>query len=169
MNIVGIGSRKTPEVILQEMHKIGAWIGNSKHWLTSGHAEGADWAFEKGCDGLRCSVFLPWKGYNSHLKSHALQFVVDHTYGPEIWQSIDRFHPAPDKLSAGARKLMARNAAMLMGPSPADVIVCWTEGGLVAGGTGQALRIAESLRIPVINMWNVPTAVQVIERIGHGV
>lgn len=50
---------------------------------------------------------------------------------------------------------MARNAHQLLGnslKSPSLFILCWTDGGRVTGGTGQALRMAPDLGIPVINL-----------------
>ena len=36
-------------------------------------------------------------------------------------------------------------------------IVCWTPGGLLMGGTAQALRIATALKIPIINLGSAKT------------
>ena len=64
-------------------------------------------------------------------------------------------HPAWERCSRTVRKLHARNVAILMGRNcdrPVDAVACWTAGGLVAGGTGMAIRIAEALGIPVLNL-----------------
>lgn len=66
-----------------------------------------------------------------------------------------RFHPAWNRCDHGARKLHARNAAILLGPAldePVDAVVCWTPGGQPAGGTATGIRIAEALGIPVLNL-----------------
>ena len=48
--IAGVGSRQTPQHVLGEMVSIGAWARNNKVYVRSGHADGADWAFELGAD-----------------------------------------------------------------------------------------------------------------------
>lgn len=50
---------------------------------------------------------------------------------------------------------MARNAMQVLGPrldAPADLVVAYTPGGAVTGGTGQALRMAGDIGIPVRNL-----------------
>ena len=42
--------------------------------------------------------------------------------------------------------------------TPVSFVVCWTEGGLLKGGTAQALRIATALNIPIINLGSAQTA-----------
>ena len=51
---------------------------------------------------------------------------------------------------------MARNCHQVLGQdlkTPVDFIVCWTKDGGESGGTGQALRIARDLNIPVYNLY----------------
>ena len=36
--------------------------------------------------------------------------------------------------------------------TPVKFVVAWTEGGLLKGGTAQALHIATALNIPIINL-----------------
>jgi predicted Rossmann fold nucleotide-binding protein DprA/Smf involved in DNA uptake len=64
----GIGSRRTPENIQELMVKLGHYLAGRGWVLRSGGAEGADTAFEKGCDQVhgRKEIFLPWKGYNNN-------------------------------------------------------------------------------------------------------
>ncbi len=38
--------------------------------------------------------------------------------------------------------------------TPVSFVVCWTIGGKISGGTGQALRIAKDLGIPIFNLEN---------------
>ena len=38
------------------------------------------------------------------------------------------------------------------GGDPVDAVICRTEGGVVAGGTGMAIRIARHHEIPVFNL-----------------
>lgn len=152
--IAGIGSRETPANILVEMFKIGEWCKANNITIRSGHAEGADWAFERGAQEA-CTVYLPWKGFNCKLSSKA-KYIVP-TYTKEVMDSVYKFHPKPDKLSHPVVKLMARNGVQVMGQDmkePVDIVVCWTQFGKMVGGTSQALRIAQHYGIPVINMYH---------------
>jgi len=164
MFIAGIGSRETPGDILDEMTRIGEWVrGSGKHYIVSGHAEGADWAFERGAQE-RCIVFLPWKTFNNHLQSNALISVPPLTQKAK--NVTKRYHPAYDKLSHGALGLHCRNGFQILGselgdiltgkviPKRVNVVVCWTSDGKASGGTGQAIRIAEGHNIPVLNMYD---------------
>ena len=46
---------------------------------------------------------------------------------------------------------------------PAKMVVAWTPGGQIVGGTGQALRIAQSHGIPIRNLGN-PEVLQNVQR-----
>ena len=62
----GIGSRETPDDIIEFMMKCGAYLANKGYTLRSGGADGADLAFERGCDkydGIK-EIYLPWTGFN---------------------------------------------------------------------------------------------------------
>ena len=69
-SIAGIGSRETPQPVLDEMKKIGEWCKEINFTLRSGHAEGADWFFEQGAQE-NCTAYLPWAGFNNELESNA--------------------------------------------------------------------------------------------------
>lgn len=76
-------------------------------------------------------------------------------WDPEWEQYSGPFHPAWDRCSQYAKNLHARNAAIILGKGlddPVKFVVCWTKDGKATGGTGQGIRIAESLCIPVFNL-----------------
>ena len=152
MVITGIGSRSTPQSILDAMSLIGTYCRENKIWVRSGHAEGADFAFEAGSQEF-CIAYLPWDGFNKHLVSKAHQYVIKpncHTI-----EITKKYHPAFDKLSYGALALQCRNANQVLGKnldSPTKAVVCWTPGGREEGGTSQAIRIAKAHNIPIFNM-----------------
>ena len=148
----GIGSRNTPETVLNQMSDIAAHLGSLNYTLRSGGAEGADTAFETGCALYPKQIYLPWKGFNG------LTGIVGDTL--PTWQRARQItlntHPAPDRLSAGAVKLHTRNVFQVLGSdlkTPVDFIVCWTVDGRNTGGTGQAMRIANSYIIPIYNLY----------------
>ena len=152
----GIGARATPDPVLADMTKMADSLARTGWHLTSGGAVGADTAFAHGAPAGRKTIYLPWRGYNDHAGAHC------HILSPaELSSCIDiasKMHPAWNRCSPTVRKLHARNAAILLGPSldrPVDAVVCWTDRGAITGGTGMALRIAAEYRIPVINLGTI--------------
>ena len=146
----GIGSRKTPKEICEEFTLIGEKLAKMGLILRSGHAEGADTAFECGCDRApfgRKEVYLPWKGFNG--SDSTLYNIPD-----EAFRIADKYHPYFGNLKPAAQKLIARDCLQVLGPdlkTPVNFVICWTENGEMKGGTAQALKIAEAYRIPVFN------------------
>lgn len=166
----GIGSRSTPDGILRVMEAAGRKLAQDGWVLRSGNADGADKAFGKGA-GRQAQIFLPWAGFNGGSEA---QYVLD---APAPWTNefVDRFHPAPSRLSDAARKLMARNAHQVFGALPpvdetkstwAKFVLCYTEGGKGQGGTGQAIRIARQYGIQVFDLGNMHDLVRVEAFIG---
>lgn len=145
----GIGSRETPKEALNIFEIIGEYLANQGYTLRSGHAEGADQAFENGCDkvtGLK-EIYLPW----SRFQGSDSKLVVKDLGAFEI---AEQFHPYWHNLKEGAKKLQARNSHQVLGQdlnTLSDFIICWTKGGKGSGGTGQALRIANHYNIPVFD------------------
>ena len=146
----GIGSRETPIIILKLFTQIGKYLANKNYILRSGHAEGADSAFEYGCvmvNGQK-EIYLPWKGFGN---SDSNLVVGD----PKAYEIAELHHPYWHNLSQGAKKLQARNTHQALGKdleTPAKFIICWTKNGKGSGGTGQCLRIAKAYNIPVFDV-----------------
>lgn len=146
----GIGSRETPLEILTLFENIGSFLGENNFILRSGHASGADQAFEKGCDKVngQKEIYLPWssfEGSDSHL------IVND----PKAFEIAKDFHPYWHNLKDGAKKLQARNSHQVLGwdlRTLSKFIICWTKNGKGQGGTGQALRIAKAYGIPIFDV-----------------
>ena len=145
----GIGNRETPAAIGQIMTQAAMRLALQGWILRSGEAKqkpgsakdtvSADLAFEAGCDLInpRAKVIrVPTMG----------QAALDHAA---------QFHPNWSACSEHARYLHARNSLIMLGDwldDPVRFVLCWTPGGAVTGGTGQALRIAAAYGIPVINL-----------------
>lgn len=158
IHYAGIGSRQTPPDVFIRMESIAATFAQKGLILRSGGADGADTAFEQGCDagGGDKEIFLPWKGFN---KNDSNLFDVPE----EAFEITQAFHPAWHKLSLAVQKLMARNAQQILGKnldSPSSFVVCWTPDGCNShatrthktGGTGQAISIASAHGIPIVNI-----------------
>ena len=168
MEYAGIGSRSTPPQILNLMTQLASKLENLGYTLRSGGAAGADTAFERGVSNpANRQIYLP--GPNFNLKTAGQLGFIDSTKLPN-WQqaiaTVNQFHPAPEKLSEYARNLMARNAMQVLGQTmnqPAKMVVAWTPGGQVTGGTGQALRMAQAYKIPIRNLGD-PATLQNVQK-----
>lgn len=137
----GIGSRETPEDVLNYMARVGRGLERKGYRLRSGGAQGADKAFERDLKLNRQEIFLA-TGYIP------------------MWTEVftKYFHPAPQHLKDYSLKLMNRNALQILGlngDTPVDFVVCWTKDGKASGGTGHAIRIAEFYDIPVFNLKDI--------------
>jgi len=152
MTYAGVGSRQTPKNIMEEMTKLAKELESKGYTLRSGHAEGADLAFEEGVVHKK-EIFPGTKTTGTR----------EHTIAREI-------HPAPYALDKTKNpsfvwNLMARNTNQIFGKDldvPVDFVIAWTpdaledykERSIESGGTGQAIEMASRKGIPVINMAN---------------
>lgn len=152
MIYTGIGSRSTPQDILEAMQSVGRFMAHQGHILRSGGAAGADEAFEIGCDEANGTkeIFLPYMRFRNN------------EAGPEFWGACPnalriarQFHPNWRALGSLAWQFMGRNTYQILGKdlkTPTEFVLCWTPGGKSVGGTSQAIRLADHYRIPVFNL-----------------
>jgi hypothetical protein len=149
----GIGSRKTPKSIKKLMWQMAIHLSKCGYILRSGGAQGADQAFEAGCNyvqGMK-EIYLPWPKFEN---SQSLFIVKEN--GP-AYKIAEQYHPYWHNLSQGAKKLQARNSHQVLGQdlkTLSDFVICYTKDGKGTGGTGQALRIAEAYDIPIFDCGN---------------
>jgi hypothetical protein len=153
MYYTGIGSRETPVDVLQYFERLGEWFSQNGWVLRSGHADGADRAFEMGCDraSKEKEIYIPWRGFNN---SESLLYLDNLVNSEQAYEIARQYHPNWNNLKEAAKKLMARNTYQILGMdlrTPSRLVVCWTKGGKEVGGTSQALRIARACNIKVIN------------------
>jgi hypothetical protein len=166
----GIGARNTPPDILDIMRFLADKLEDAGWLLRSGGASGADSAFESGVKNPsnKC-IYLPGPSFNGKVPGKGY---FDSTVLPgwkHALMTVDEFHPNPSALSDFARKLMARNAMQVFGPtmeSPAEMIIAWTLDGEIIGGTGQALRMAEGCGVTVHNLGNAETLENIFQILG---
>ena len=161
----GVGSRNTPQNILDLMVLIGEYLAEKGYTLRSGGAAGADKAFEAGCDNANGNklIYLPWNSFQGNTidNKKILLGVDDHSM-----DIASKHHPAWSRVGQAGRKLMARNTYQVMDwdtetqtlDPVVDMLICWTPDGatdtttIKTGGTGQAIRIA---RAHDIKVWNL--------------
>jgi hypothetical protein len=153
----GIGARKTPRDILQQMTVLGSELYDGGWTLRSGGAVGADKAFERF--GHRKEIFTA----NSTIPTKAFEIA-------------EELHPAWNNCKPFVKRLMARNVLQIMGQnldSPVQFVVCLTLDGCEShatrshktGGTGQAISLASLMDIPVHNLFNEGRLIRVRKHI----
>lgn len=154
----GIGSRETPPDVQAAMTRVAQKL--SKNWvMRSGHADGADKAFEAGA-GANAEIYLPKAGWGGAplANGRMIQFGdMSDSDQAAANDSVSRYHPIGDRLDKEgfAYKAHRRNYFQVMGTNGAPnsaFVACWTPvGDDQSHGTDQALRIAKAQGIPVFN------------------
>ncbi len=161
----GIGSRSTPERVLDTMLTLSTKLAEEGLTLRSGGAAGADTAFENGCsiaDG-RKEIWLPYKGFRNRHGPSCKVYNEDHE------DMASMLHPVWNRLPKVAQRLHSRNVGQILGENVFDIfqyskfVICYTPDGadhhtLVTaktGGTGTAIKLASYKEIPVFNLYNL--------------
>lgn len=163
----GVGSRETPEDVLDVMEDIGDKLQARGWCLFSGACKGADQAFERGAFSGpfrarafrdRYALFLPWPNYEQR---NGAVYEGLASPRPRAFAIAAEHHPGWDHISDGGRKMHARNVHIVLGRdcnTPVSFLVCWTPDGAIdkttrrTGGTGQAIRVANTYQVPVFNL-----------------
>ena len=162
-----IGSRELPEDKGLIVDKVAEFLFKNNCKIRSGGADGTDRRFQRIYEKLKGSmeIFLPWNGFQKLYVDNKQFFLVNE----ELCRPYTiKYHPAPDRLSKWALKLMDRNSSQVLGLNlnePSDLTIAYTEGGKLKGGTSQALRIAMDAGIPIVNIGNYETYEEVEEQI----
>lgn len=170
----GVGSRETPEHILELMRKTGKALASQGWTLRSGGAKGADQAFEAGwwdhrmsqdacyrADDYEC--YLPWDGYEDHTRvSHDGCNILPSGIHFKNWEIAEgmamAMHPAWEVCKQGARKMHTRNIFQVLGrnlDTPSKMLIAWTRfdsKGNPKGGTATAIKLAQENGIQVFNL-----------------
>jgi hypothetical protein len=154
----GIGARNTPSPVLNKIIYIAKDLAQQGWILRSGGSDGADTAFEDGCNLSKGEkqIYLPWKGFNSNSSNLYLD-LKDDEFGiqTQAWDIAASVHPAWNKLKHGVRLLHTRNVFQILGwdlKSPTGMVVAWTSHGKEIGGTRTGLVLAKQYNIPIINL-----------------
>ena len=167
MIITGVGARRTPESVCELFKEIGVEARERGWFIRSGHAEGADYAFELGAK-KNCIVYLPWATFNKD--KPVLGIGRSSQLRDEVLKIVYKLEPYAKDLSDGVKLIKSRNVYQVLGEdlkSPSDVLICWTEEGIVEGGTGLAIKIAQMHNIPIVNVGNRETAASLDKIMTH--
>jgi predicted NAD-dependent protein-ADP-ribosyltransferase YbiA (DUF1768 family) len=166
MTYAGIGSRETPQAVLDQMTEASKYLDSIGYTLQTGFTykdkvtgldeEGADKAFS---DGTQNKILFGPSGIRKTVKGATTLEKYDESVTEKSNAIVEEIHPAPERLTPGAIKLMARNTNQIFGQdlnSAVDFILFYaqeTPGSIrPKGGTGQAVEMARRKGIPTINM-----------------
>lgn len=170
MNYAGIGTRYPTEEQVELCTKIGTYLAIRGYVLHTGAAEGVDQVFTRAAlkAGGRVVLHIPWPKHEQEFRdgipAKLQQFVEvrllnskKNNRDTEAFDSVLKYHPAPDRLSWGARCLHARNYRILVpeDKSPVDFVVAYPSPH--GGGTMQGVRIAYDLDLPVVRLDQLST------------
>ena len=156
----GIGSRETPLDIQLLMHDIGMYLGQRGYILRSGHCEGADMAFENGCDEV--------KGIKE------IYLAKDCT--EQSMRLAEILHPAWYKVNTpGKRKLLGRNPLIILGKTldiPSNSVIYYAtedmKTGEIKGGTRTGVVLAREWKIKTFNLYFEDVKKKFMDKIYYG-
>lgn len=149
----GIGSRETPQDVLEDMTSVSSWLESQGYKLQTGYKYKNKYGslYEEGAD----------KAFSSGTSNKEL-------FGPDMSNDLARniakeIHPLGKGLTtAKGLDLHARNTFQVFGKNldtPVDFVLFYaeeTKSIRPKGGTGQAVQMARLKGIPAINIWNNP-------------
>ena len=159
----GIGSRKIDRHVIAYLQGVGAAMAARGYSCRTGDAIGSDNAFWTGAVSAGGTVHA-YAGLAKASRPDARPFKSLPIRIQELANEIaKRFHPRWDQLTDRDKAWMARNVVQVLGEdleSPSRVVLCYAKGSRfldgklcdVAGGTGQAVRVAYAQGIPVFNL-----------------
>jgi len=178
----GVGSRETPDHIIEVMRQLGKKLADQGWVLRTGGAKGADQAFELGWvhhvqengDFTKAEIFLPWDGYEKHTRDMMFGCnILPDLDNPELCMVAEliaeQIHPNWSACKQGARKMHTRNVYQILGQdlkTPSSMLVAWTKltkQGLPMGGTATAIKLATNHKIPCFNL-NKPEDLEKIQK-----
>lgn len=152
MTYAGIGSRKTPQDILNEMTEVAKYLDSTSGYTLNtgttfkGREEGADKAFSDGTKNK--NLFSP-----DNIKTTDREYSIAKEIHPNWNALINK--------GIGGAQLMARNTNQVFGKNldtPVDFVLFYAKESnnplRPEGGTGQAVEMARRKGIPTINMAN---------------
>lgn len=157
----GIGGGVMPEEIRKKFFQIANRLAAEGWTLRSGGADGADAAFEHGCDMLqgKKEIFLPWKGFNKSTSP----LYLDRPINPRLLEIARNLYPRWSGAGEGTRRLHTRNVQQILGKEALDAseysrfVCCYTDRSYkdvqAIGGTMFGIKLAETHNIPVFNFF----------------
>ena len=158
----GVGARSTPNEMLDIIQSVASVLGKQGWVLRSGGADGADSAFETGCDAVQGSkkIYIPWNGFNGRHQDGQSVLTLDQGDRDGAVALVKDVHPAYGMLSRGALALHSRNTYQVLGlhlDTPSHFLLCYApvdKYGVPKGGTRTSWMLAQMFDIPCYNLSN---------------
>ena len=166
--IACVGVRALPPSEESLLEEIGAWLVRKGFIVATGNATGSDQAFARGAnreDPRRVHLYLPYPDFNAsaiHPDNHLICHFDEDTFPGgsfevplvcdfERWTqiAIDN-HPRPELLNDLTRAFMIRNVGIVEGAN--QVVARRNQREREKGGTNHSCRVADSLKIPFIDI-----------------
>ena len=154
--IACIGSRETPPDILHWMEEAGANLVKAGHTIVSGNAPGADQAWARGgnaVDPTRVELCLPWRDfeYSARHPQNPIRWIdAEPDQGRSAWKVAAMLHPRWDRLTMGARRLLARD--VLIAKDALRVVGYLNHCKRGGGGTGFTFKVARHFEIETVDV-----------------
>lgn len=148
------GNKEMPESFKPQIQRIGRNLEKAGFILRTGGMEGLEDVIEKSTTKLE--VHLPFKDFDG--KQSKFTFTSDFVKG-----IAKMFHTSFDTLKPVVQTFLAKNVRLVLGKdgkSPALFLIVWTEDGaettaektFKTGNSGNAIAIANAIKIPVFNL-----------------
>lgn len=157
IKVACFGSRETPTEVKKLMHDLAQWMVLQGAELASGHADGADQAYELGAliRPEKFTVCLPWATYNKEVPVAKGMRVVVLAQLPQAQKlnllgTAKQYHGAWERLSDGAKLLHGRN--ILIGEGASWGFTYLNHGRVGGGGSGQCYRYLQAHGVPVVDL-----------------
>lgn len=151
-----IGSRETPQEILDVMRDLILSFNENGTLIRSGGADGADHTVTQYAGSSNREIYLPWNGFNNLWKNKNDIFLwTDSPQHKEATKMALTVYHSINFARDSHRSFHSRNSMQVMGfnmDTPSDLIICWTPGGNTIGGTATAIKMAQAHNIPVYNL-----------------
>ncbi len=157
----GVGARQTPPDVLALMKRAAVWLRGRGWTLRSGHAQGADQAFEEGA-GKDAISYLPWHGFEREVDFGGRLITLAEPILLECYDSLVEMgiRYSRNGVKTSVKLLHGRNYLQVMGPGTPDCpaslfVLCWAPldaAGKPQGGTATAINLARRHSIKVINL-----------------
>lgn len=151
MFVAAVGSREIRESEAETIVSIGKAIVANGHILKSGNAPGSDQKYAIGGNSVnpqKVYLYLPWKAFEKQyiVKGNIVTYNIEQ----DDINLAKEACPYWSNLTIGQKKLMARNSKII---SQSHVVIArMNHGKANGGGTGHACRIADILKIKVIDI-----------------
>ena len=162
--ITVIGSRETPEDVLELMNDIMQKFIDMNYIVRSGGADGADHVATMHAPDNQREIYIPWDGFNGLY--HNGKDILRWDFSPvkkdatATAQEVRDMLGAPRLEKSSHINFHSRNMMQVLGynlDKPTNLILCYTRNGEMRGGTASALMLAKALDIQIINLGDKET------------